>query len=251
MNKKLIFFDIDGTLISHAGGSHVPELTAEAVKGLKRNGHTPAIATARNWVLTRKTAAFFGIDLLVCCNGAYVAWGDNSRETHLTEEFTRVFCAKAPSLPSYALSTKNVYTEMNGDDFEAFIIDQAGCNCKKNIAAAEQIQLACIFAPLSPQWEWGKYEGIDIIETPRSTEFRPSGVSKWSGILTVTAAAGFEIEDVITIGDGLNDMDMVRNAPLGLAVGGAHVKLKEVADLVTEDIDKGGIFSAFRKLDLI
>ena len=250
MNKKLIFFDIDGTLISHAGGSHVPEPTAEAVKRLKQNGHTPAIATARNWALTRKTAASFGIGLSVCCNGAHVTWSGNRHETRLLSEgFTKIFREEAFPLPSYALSTENIYTEMNEDYFDAFIIEQAGHSCKKSSAEADHIQLAYIFSSLPLQWSG--HEEIDIIENPRYMEIRPSGVSKWSGIVTAAAAAGFELEDIAAIGDGLNDIEMVRNAPLGLAVGGANPELKEVADMVTEDIDEGGIFSAFRKLDLI
>jgi hydroxymethylpyrimidine pyrophosphatase-like HAD family hydrolase len=167
----------------------------------------------------------------------------------LSEEFASVFRAEAFSLKSYALDTEYVYTEMIEDYFEAFLIDQAGRNCKKSTAAAERIQLACVFSSLPGGWNG--HQGVDMIETPRYTEFRPSGVSKWSGVVTVAAAAGFGLEDVVAIGDGLNDMEMVRNASLGLAVGGANPELKEVADLVTEDIDEGGIFSGFRKLGLI
>ncbi|MDR1979591.1 MAG: Cof-type HAD-IIB family hydrolase [Synergistaceae bacterium] len=252
MNKKLVFFDIDGTLVSHVGKSHVPEPTAEAVKRLRQNGHTPAIATARNLALTRKTAAFFGIDLLVCCNGAYVARGDDDiRDTYLDEGFTGVFRAEAFSVSpnAYALDIRNVYTEMNEDYFEAFILDQAGYDCKKNLAAIERVQLAYIFAPLPDRWRG--HEGVETIETPRYTEFRPPRVSKWSGIVAAAAAAGFDLGDVVTVGDGLNDIEMVRNAPLGLAVGAANTELKAVADLVTEDIDQGGILSAFLKLDMI
>ncbi|MDR1622116.1 MAG: Cof-type HAD-IIB family hydrolase [Synergistaceae bacterium] len=254
MNKKLVFFDIDGTLVSHAGGSHVPEPTAEAVERLKQNGHTLAIATARNLALTRKTAAFFGIDLLVCSNGAYVARADGAHETCLHErllsgEFVKVFRAEAFSLKSYALDTENVYTEMDEDYFEAFLVEQAGRDCRKSTAAAEGLQLACIFSPLPLRW--CGHEGVDVVKTPRYTEFRPSGVSKWSGVVTAAEAAGFELQDVVTVGDGLNDIEMVRNASLGLAVGGANAELKKAADLVTGDIDEGGILSAFRKLGLI
>jgi Cof subfamily protein (haloacid dehalogenase superfamily) len=252
MDKKLVFFDIDGTLISHVGKSHVPEPTVEAVKCLKKNGHVPAIATARNVVLTRKTAAFFGIDLIVCCNGAHVARGkDDICTLYLDEDFTKIFRAEAFSLSpnAYALDMENVYTEMYQDYFKAFVFDQAGFDCTKKLAAIERFQLAYIFAPLPPRWRGHK--NVDMIETPRYTEFRPPGVSKWSGVVKAAAAAGFGLDNVVTVGDGLNDLEMVRNAPLGLAVGGAAAELKAIADFVTEDIDEGGIFSAFRKLDMI
>ncbi|MDR2180910.1 MAG: Cof-type HAD-IIB family hydrolase [Synergistaceae bacterium] len=250
--KKIVFFDIDGTLVSHAGKSHVPEPTVEAVECLKKNGHVPAIATARNRVLTRKIAAFFGIGLLVCCNGAHVVRGeDDIFTTCLDEDFTKIFRAEAfsHSPNAYALDMENVYTDMDEENFKTFLIEQAGFDCRKNLAAMNRAQLAYIFAPLPHSWRG--YGNVDAIETARYTEFRPPQVSKWSGILTASAAAGFDIESVVTVGDGLNDLEMVRNAPLGLAVGGAKEELKAVADLVTEDIDEGGILSAFRRLNMI
>jgi Cof subfamily protein (haloacid dehalogenase superfamily) len=252
MDKKIVFFDIDGTLISHVEKSHVPEPTAEAVMRLKENGHVPAIATARNLTLTRKTAAFFGIDLWVCCNGAHVARGEEALYTvYLDEDFAKIFRAEAFSFSqnAYALDAENVYTDMDKDYFKAFILDQAGFDCTKNLAAIERLQLAYIFAPLPPGWR--EYGNVDMIETPRYTEFRSPNVSKWSGVVRAAASAGFALENVMAVGDGLNDMEMVRNASLGLAVGGAKAELKAVADFVTEDIDEGGIFSAFRKLNMI
>jgi hydroxymethylpyrimidine pyrophosphatase-like HAD family hydrolase len=76
--RKLIFFDIDNTLVSHVGESHIPESTGEALRLLTRNGHVAAIATARNLCMTRGTAACLGIDLMVCCDGAHVVRGDRT-----------------------------------------------------------------------------------------------------------------------------------------------------------------------------
>ena len=252
MDKKLVFFDIDGTLVSHVGGSHIPKPTVEAVQRLKKNGHVPAIATARNRALTRKTAALFGIDLLVCCNGAHAVWKEDSLcAVYLDESFTKVFREEAFSFSedAYALDTENVYVDMDKDYLKAFILEQAGFDCTKKLADIERVQLAYIFAPLPPRWR--EYGNVDMIETPRYTEFRSPGVSKWSGIVRAAAVMGFGLENVVTVGDGLNDMEMVRNAAAGIAVGGANAELKAVADLVTEDIDEGGLLSAFRKLKMI
>jgi Cof subfamily protein (haloacid dehalogenase superfamily) len=260
MKSKLVFFDVDGTLVSHVGKSHVPEPTTEALKRLVQKGHVPAVATARNLALTRKTAASLGIDLLVCCNGAQgVRKGELLYETFLSEDFTRTLRAEVedPSFPrmSYALGAENVYTDLNEDALDAFILDQAGPNRKRSLASAEWIQLFCVFAPFPSLWR--ERRDLDVVDFPSSTEFpgstelRPSGASKWSGIVRTAAAAGFDIEDIVTVGDGLNDLDMIRNASLGIAVGGAKPELKAVADFVAPDIDEGGILSAFCDLGLI
>jgi Cof subfamily protein (haloacid dehalogenase superfamily) len=256
MKSKLVFFDIDGTLVSHAGRSHVPKATAEALKRLAQKGHVPAVATARNLALTRKTAAALGIDLLVCCNGAQgVLKGELLYETFLSEDFARAFreWARAKNSPfsqkAYALDSENVYTDLNEDYLDAFILAQAGRDCKKPLAYAEWIQLVCVFEPFPPQWR--ERRDVDVVEFPNSTEFRPPGTSKWSGIARAAAAAGFDAEDLVAVGDGLNDVDMIQNASLGIAVGGARPELKSVADFIAQDIDEGGILSAFRDLGMI
>jgi Cof subfamily protein (haloacid dehalogenase superfamily) len=254
MKSKLVFFDIDGTLVSHVGKFHVPEPTLEALKRLAQKGHVPAVATGRNLALTRKTASSLGIDSLVCCNGAQgIRKGESLYEAFLGEDFTRALRALAenPSFSgkAYALDAENVYTDINEDFLDAFLLDQGGPGRKKTFAAVERVQLACVFAPIPPQWR--KSWDLDIIEFPDSTEFRPSGASKWSGIVRFATESGFDVEDIVTVGDGLNDVDMIQNASLGIAVGGAKPELKAVADFITQDIDEGGILSAFCDLGLI
>ena len=254
MDKKAIFFDIDGTLISHVGKSHIPAPTIQAVNELARNGHLPAIATGRNLALTRKTAAFFGIDFVVCCNGAHVAClaaGRNIYEAWLGDNFTRLFRASASSISeqSYALDAEHVYTNWKKDFLDSFITEQAGEGCKKELAALERAQLAYAFS--MPYREWGDCRDVDAIDGFNYTEFRPRGVSKWSGILRVVLDCGLDPENIVAVGDGSNDLEMVENASLGIAVGNAQDDLKAVADLVADDIDKGGILSVFRTLGMV
>ena len=254
MKPRLIFFDIDGTLLSHAGKTHVPESAEEAVRRLKANGHLPAIATARNPVLTRKVAAFFGIDLLVCCNGAHVAHGPTLLCSEwLGAGFTRFFRTQIPSLcpHAYAFDAESIFAENSSDYPVDFIVDQAGFDCRKPISTLERIHLAYVFTPLSPSRKKSCEPDADAFATPHYVEFRPKGVSKWSGILKAAADLGFGTSDIVAVGDGLNDIEMVRDSALGIAVGGAAPELKSVADYVAEDIDEKGIFKAFKTLNMI
>jgi HAD superfamily hydrolase (TIGR01484 family) len=253
VSKKLIFFDIDGTLVSHVGKSHIPAPTIQAVKALAENGHVPAIATGRNLAMTRKVAAFFDIDLVVSCNGAHVtrlATGCDVYEAWLHDDFVRLFRTEVPLISdqAYAFDAEHVYTDCKSGSLDALVAEQAGDGCKKNLASLERAHLAYIFST-SPG-EWAKRTETDVIETPGYTEYRPRGVSKWSGIIRAAADYGFEPKNIITIGDGLNDVEMVKNAAIGIAVGGADNSLKAVADLVTDEIDEGGILSVFRSLGM-
>jgi hypothetical protein len=61
--------------------------------------------------------------------------------------------------------------------------------------------------------------------------FDPS-VSKWAGILHVAARHNVKPEEIVAIGDGINDLVMVKNAGLGVAMGNAHPELLKLAKKV-------------------
>ncbi|HLR83616.1 MAG TPA: HAD hydrolase family protein, partial [Nocardioidaceae bacterium] len=56
----------------------------------------------------------------------------------------------------------------------------------------------------------------------------------------VTDRLGLTADDVLAIGDGDNDVEMLRWAGRGVAMGQAPVAVQEVADDVTETIDNDG-----------
>jgi Cof subfamily protein (haloacid dehalogenase superfamily) len=61
--------------------------------------------------------------------------------------------------------------------------------------------------------------------------FDPS-VSKWQGILHIAARHNVKAEEIIAIGDGINDVTMVTNAGLGVAMGNSHKDLLKCAKMV-------------------
>jgi hydroxymethylpyrimidine pyrophosphatase-like HAD family hydrolase len=68
---------------------------------------------------------------------------------------------------------------------------------------------------------------------PHNLEVNPKGISKASGIAEVCRQLGITMNEVVAMGDSLNDMSMIREAGLGVAMGNAQEALKEAADLVT------------------
>ena len=70
MTKKLIMFDIDGTLLDHE--KQLPESTKQAIKELKEAGHEVAIATGRAPYFIKDIRKELEIDSFVCFNGQYV-----------------------------------------------------------------------------------------------------------------------------------------------------------------------------------
>ena len=71
-------------------------------------------------------------------------------------------------------------------------------------------------------------------------DIAPVGVSKASGLEHVTEALGLGPEDVLSIGDGRNDIEMLQWSGRGVAMGQAIQEVQDVADAVTADVYDDG-----------
>jgi HAD superfamily hydrolase (TIGR01484 family) len=78
-------------------------------------------------------------------------------------------------------------------------------------------------------------------------DLAPVGVSKASGLAYVARELGVDPADVLAIGDGRNDIEMLGWAGRGVAMGQAIDVVKEAADAVTATVDEEG---AAQELDL-
>ncbi|WP_327204828.1 HAD-IIB family hydrolase [Paenibacillus sp. DMB20] len=70
--KKLVFFDIDGTLLDH--NKEIPRSAKEAIRELRSEGHEAAIATGRAPFLFKEIREELGIDTYVSLSGQYVVY---------------------------------------------------------------------------------------------------------------------------------------------------------------------------------
>ena len=82
-------------------------------------------------------------------------------------------------------------------------------------------------------------------------EVMPTGTNKGVGLRTICEDAGIDISEAIAVGDSYNDIFMLKEAGLGIAMGNAEDAVKDVADMVTDDCDHDGIAKALQKLGII
>jgi len=73
------------------------------------------------------------------------------------------------------------------------------------------------------------------------------GVSKRGALEALVKRLGISLEQVMAIGDGVNDMPVIEAAGLGVAMGNAPDKVKGIADYVTLDADHSGVAAAIKK----
>jgi len=91
----------------------------------------------------------------------------------------------------------------------------------------------------------------DLIFHRDLNELAVKGVSKGTALVFLARKFGIPIEHTIAVGDGLNDIEMLQIAGTGIAVANACDELKKVSDLVTDDIDAGGMYRVFKDLNLV
>jgi hydroxymethylpyrimidine pyrophosphatase-like HAD family hydrolase len=72
-------------------------------------------------------------------------------------------------------------------------------------------------------------------------DLSPVGVSKASGLAHVAAELGIDAADVLAIGDGRNDIEMLRWAGRGVAMGQSIEVVQESADAVTGTVHDEGV----------
>ena len=72
------------------------------------------------------------------------------------------------------------------------------------------------------------------------------GTSKYNAIKIISDREGISNNDIISFGDGLNDMDMILNSGIGVAMGNALSELKENADYVTISHNEDGVVNFLR-----
>ena len=73
------------------------------------------------------------------------------------------------------------------------------------------------------------------------TEITSKNVDKWNALEMLIEMLNITKDEVITIGDNANDVKMIQNAGLGVAMGESAPYIKEQANIVTESNDNDGV----------
>lgn len=110
------------------------------------------------------------------------------------------------------------------------------------ILFGELRMLDCLMAqlPLCSPTRW--FEGADALDVT------PAGGDKCKSILKVLEYYGIDPADAAAVGDGFNDVEMLRTAGTGIAMGNACAEAKRAAKYVAPDIDADGLAWAVAKI---
>lgn len=87
----------------------------------------------------------------------------------------------------------------------------------------------------------------DILIEYNYTEISKANADKWSAIEHLLPLLKVKQEEVIAIGDNINDKTMIRNAGLGIVMEGSTPVVTELADYITSKNDEEGVARAIQK----
>ena len=79
------------------------------------------------------------------------------------------------------------------------------------------------------------------------TEISMKNVDKWNAVENLINKIGIQKEEVIAIGDNINDKKMIEEAGLGISLEGSSPVVTKIADYITLDNNNDGVARALEK----
>ena len=264
---RMIVLDIDGTLMDST--DHIRPRVRDSVREAMDSGCLVTLATGRRLVGARQVAADLGVALpLILQNGSLVQ--DSVTEAVIfqsplepetveavVDEIVRhgrqPIVVESPAFGGRLYSgdptrdndptrrydrLRGPYVRVDDDDLRAIrhVLSISTLDVEGGLA-----DLAVVVAripgtyPLRSMWRMFDYEALEV--------FR-AGCSKASAIEQVAAAHNITMDEVMAIGDGLNDLEMLAAVGLGVAMGNAEPAARAAARVQVRTNDEDGVAEA-------
>ena len=270
--KKMIFLDLDGTLMDDQ--KNVPEYNMSAIKEALAQGHKVIICTGRPLCSAKKQFPVLGMEgegcYAITYNGGliydiyhqktlfkqtlpleYVRYIFQKAEEHgiymQTYSDDEILCHRDTKEGQDYSTRLKIERAIVPDVFEV-LGDEEPC---KTLAIADGYDHKRLeaFRNVFNDWAPGK---VDIFfSCYEFLEFVPVGISKGAGIRFLADYLNIPMENTIAVGDAENDIPMIEAAGLGVAMKNASDDIKKYADYITElDNNEGGVGEVIRKFML-
>ena len=265
---RILAIDIDGTLLNSSD-----ELTPATRAALVRAGDAGihvVLATGRRYSRTLHLVEPLGIDVpLVTASGALVKDPIDHRTLYCAEFDRRVLC------DALALIAGNGYDPILCADTFAEEFDYY-CRALETQSSelAEYLTLNPDCGRVIPELVSDPPPGVfnvftmgtkaqmlrldgdlhrrmpgllhtRVLRSPRYAgfmcELAPAGATKWSAIRRLADGWGIDEASICAVGDDVNDIPMIRDAGLGVAMGNARPSVKQAADRIAPSHDEDGL----------
>lgn len=264
MDRKIIFFDIDGTILDEETNK-IPGSALEAIGKLKENGHLAIINTGRTKVILPELIKNSGFNGYICGCGTYIECDgqvllDNELGHALSKEIALDF--KEFKLDAIGEGRDFIYfpekSTIKHKEVLKLTVDLAEEGFSfKSLSQLDKLYFDkfVIFLNQDSNFEgfYNKYKDkLDFIK--RSDDFYevvPKGFSKATGIEFLINHLNIPHKNTFAIGDSTNDLSMLEYAHTSIAMGNSNEALLPLVSYVTTHINNDGIFNALKHYKLI
>ncbi|MBL4952885.1 HAD family phosphatase [Neobacillus sp. YIM B02564] len=236
---KLIALDMDGTLLNNI--HQISPANRLAIKVAQENGVKVVLSTGRSYQTCHDYADSLGLNsYLVTVNGSEI-WDEQRKlikrlvvKTELIEWMWQL--SQQYQTTFWAINTERTWHNEMPKDLYSFEWMKFG------FIINDQVIREKIFHELQSNGE------LEVSNSaPNNIEVNDKGVNKAKGLEMVCDRLGITMNQVMAVGDSLNDLAMIKEAGIGVAMGNAQEAVKQHADWVTADNEEDGVAKAIRK----
>ena len=276
MERKIIFLDIDGTLVLPKG--EVSSRVKDAITQVRQNGHYVFLCTGRNRAGIESLMSI-GFDGAICSAGGYIEInGQKIYESSLSEEDVKIardvfdrnhvlynLETTHITFSSDDMNKEFVKMQLNGEKMNSEMMRLMNEQMKQfnihSLAEFDQnpvpVQKLCFIAKdeknliepkekLSQRFQFIIHE-LFSKETING-EIIIKGTNKGKAIQKVVEVLGLSMDDTIGFGDSMNDFEMIQVCHYGVAMANGSEELKTYASRVCESVEDDGVYHELGRL---
>ena len=262
---RLIVSDLDGTLLS--ADHTLPSSTATAIREYVSRGGCFTLATGRPFITARPIIHQLGLDLpVILCNGAVLAQANGIPLERFSISLACLYdllnAADQSGLDVLLFCGDEVQTLARNINIAAYErkegvtcslinlheIQESSTEIEKAILLGPVEQSRRLFAEYVDRYPLLLQSSIAAFQSEDNyLELVPGQVSKGTALQRLAATLDIPLDQVVAIGNQLNDLPMLQDAGIGVAVANSPDELKQAADYVCEASYSEGVLEAMER----
>lgn len=254
MDRKIVFFDIDGTIFNPKIG--VTDKTKQAIKELHKNNHLAFVSTGRAFSMVKNDFLNLGFDGFNIACGTYIIIDgklvlNKQLPQNIINETIKLF--KKFNIEAVfegenaAYIDKSIQNRVFKDIEDIFDIED--WTADKIIANKLSARVNNIDDFKIIETHLLKY--FDMIRGQNEIELVPKGYNKATGIEFIINYLNIDWENTYAFGDSENDIEMLKYVKHSVAMGNSADKIKQISKYITDSIFDDGVYTGLKKLELI
>ncbi|MFX3624159.1 MAG: Cof-type HAD-IIB family hydrolase [Ectobacillus sp.] len=264
MIYRLLAINIDGTLLRTSG--RIQKGAKEALDFVREKGVYVTLYTSRNFQSAQKVAKALKLDsIIVTHSGAFISSSldaplvqkklSEEKTFNLVQVLEHFDCNIRISHERFSVGNRrNLSSNLiaravlsNADPvfYPIQFVESLGETLRDQPVAAPKID---VFFSKESEKEHAlqtikeAFDDIHIIECEGGKiEILPPGISKLRGLQLLGNHLGIDLREMVAIGDSMDDLEVIENTGLGVAMGNAPIALKKAADWVTRSNNENGV----------